>query len=215
MGRRKKEPAHIHRQRIAVAAETLFASKGVSVTSMDDIAKAAGYSKATLYVYFQSKEEIIGVLTLKSMEGLYECLSQALQSTKSMQEKYYLLCQALLQYSEDYPFYFKTVLEQINIDMEHSDCPKEDYETFHIGEKINHLLYDFLSEGIKSCIFRDDLVILPTIFSFWGALSGLIQLATNKETYLLQELNQTKQEFLNYGFTMFYRSITKEEYHDE
>ena len=215
MGRRKKEPAHIHRQRIAVAAETLFASKGVSVTSMDDIAKAAGYSKATLYVYFQSKEEIIGVLALKSMEGLYECLSQALQSTKSMQEKYYLLCQALLQYSEDYPFYFKTVLEQINIDMEHSDCPKEDYETFHIGEKINHLLYDFLSEGIKSGIFRDDLVILPTIFSFWGALSGLIQLATNKETYLLQELNQTKQEFLNYGFTMFYRSITKEEYHDE
>lgn len=210
MGRRIKEPAHVHRERIAAAAETLFTSKGVTSTSMDDIAKAAGYSKATLYVYFKNKEEIIGVLTFKSMEGLYQYLSECLSSTGSIQEKYFLLCHALLHYSEDYPFYFKTVLENINIDMEHSDCPDEDYETFHMGEKINHLLCKFLTDGIKSGILRSDLAILPTVFSFWGALSGLIQLATSKEAYILQELKQTKQEFLTYGFTMFYRSIAKE-----
>lgn len=38
--------------------------KGIAATSMDDIAKAAGYSKATLYVYFENKEEIVGILVL-------------------------------------------------------------------------------------------------------------------------------------------------------
>lgn len=36
--------------------------KGIAATSMDDIAKASGYSKATLYVYFENKEEIAVLL---------------------------------------------------------------------------------------------------------------------------------------------------------
>ena len=50
MGRRKKEPKSVHRKTIAAAASRLFQEKGVSATSMDDIAKEAGYSKATLYI---------------------------------------------------------------------------------------------------------------------------------------------------------------------
>ena len=55
MGRRKKEPKSVHRENIASAASGLFMEKGIVATSMDDIAKAAGYSKATLYVYFKKK----------------------------------------------------------------------------------------------------------------------------------------------------------------
>lgn len=59
MGRRKKEPKFVHREKIASAAQRLFMEKGIEAASMDDIAKAAGYSKATLYVYFKNKEEIV------------------------------------------------------------------------------------------------------------------------------------------------------------
>ena len=58
MGRRKKEPRSVHRENIVSAASALFLEKGIAAASMDDIAKAAGYSKATLYVYFENKEEI-------------------------------------------------------------------------------------------------------------------------------------------------------------
>lgn len=40
----------MHREKIVSAASVLFMEKGIAQTSMDDIAKAAGYSKATLYV---------------------------------------------------------------------------------------------------------------------------------------------------------------------
>ena len=62
MGRRKREPESTHRENIAMAAERLFYARGTEATTMNDIAKAAGYSKATLYVYFADKEEIVSSL---------------------------------------------------------------------------------------------------------------------------------------------------------
>lgn len=62
MGRRKKEAPEIHRETISFAAEHLFLQKGIEVITMDEIAKEAGYSKATLYVYFKNKEEIVAIL---------------------------------------------------------------------------------------------------------------------------------------------------------
>lgn len=48
-----------HREKIASAAQVLFMKKGTGAATMDDVAKAAGYSKATLYVYFKNKEAYI------------------------------------------------------------------------------------------------------------------------------------------------------------
>ena len=60
MGRRKKEPKSVHREKIATAASALFMEKGIAATSMDDIAKAAGYSKATKARHDGSKLKKLG-----------------------------------------------------------------------------------------------------------------------------------------------------------
>ena len=44
---------------IIEASITLFCERGLDLTSMQDIANAAGISKATLYFYFDSKAELI------------------------------------------------------------------------------------------------------------------------------------------------------------
>lgn len=61
---KKQALTEFHRGSILAAAERLFAEKGTEKTTMDDIAREAEYSKATLYVYFQSKEEIINAILL-------------------------------------------------------------------------------------------------------------------------------------------------------
>ena len=83
MGRRKKEPRAVHRENIASAASVLFMENGITATSMSDIAEAAGYSKATLYVYFENKEEIIGLLVLESMQKLYGYIVAALEEQQT------------------------------------------------------------------------------------------------------------------------------------
>jgi AcrR family transcriptional regulator len=47
------------KNQILNAAGTVFAEKGVHEARMDDIAKQSGFSKGTLYWYFNSKEEIL------------------------------------------------------------------------------------------------------------------------------------------------------------
>ncbi|MDO5603257.1 MAG: TetR/AcrR family transcriptional regulator, partial [Oscillospiraceae bacterium] len=106
MGRRKKEPASVHRETIAKAAEQLFARGGFEAATMNDIAKEAGYSKATIYVYFADKEEIVHFLVLKSMKMLYEHISEAVAGQAPAKEKYLGICSALVNYQEQYPFYF-------------------------------------------------------------------------------------------------------------
>ena len=207
MARRKKEPRSVHREKIASAASVLFMDKGIVATSMDDIAKAAGYSKATLYVYFENKEEIVGILVLDSMKKLYHYIVSALEQQETTKEQYNFICRGLVQYQEEFPFYFKMVLDKINIDFESHDYLPEEKETYQIGEEINEKIKEFLISGIDKGDLRGNRKIMPTIFNLWGMMSGLIQFAANKEEYIKKAMGLSKTQFLEYGFHMLYCSI--------
>ncbi|MDE5778599.1 MAG: TetR/AcrR family transcriptional regulator, partial [Lachnospiraceae bacterium] len=134
-------------------------------------------------------------------------INSALKQSNDTKERYKKICYALVKYQEEYPFYFKMVLETINIDFDTTNFSPEEKETFLVGEQINDLLSIFLKAGINKGDIRSDIEILPTIFSFWGMLAGLIQTATNKETYIEQSMKKNKMEFLLYGFELLYNSI--------
>ena len=207
MGRRKKEPRSVHRENIVSAASALFMERGIAATSMDDIAKAAGYSKATLYVYFENKEEIVGILVLNSMKKLYDYISSALIQHETTKARYDFICRGLVQYQEEFPFYFKMVLDKINIDFESKEYLPEERETYQIGEEINEKIKNFLLSGMEKGDLRNDLDIMPAIFNFWGMLSGIIQLAANKEEYIKKSMGLSKIKFLEYGFSLVYHSL--------
>ena len=211
MGRRKKEPRSVHRENIVSAASALFMERGIAATSMDDIAKAAGYSKATLYVYFENKEEIVGILALNSMKKLYDYISSALIQHDTTKARYDFICRGLVQYQEEFPFYFKMVLDKINIDFESKEYLPEERETYQIGEEINEKIKNFLLSGMEKGDLRNDLDIMPAIFNFWGMLSGIIQLAANKEEYIKKSMGLSKIKFLEYGFSLVYHSLAIKE----
>lgn len=79
---------------------------------MDEIAQKSGYSKATLYVYFKDKEEIVSFLVLESMEKLYGHILQALESDGTTKTRYDNICQSLLKYQQTFPFYFQLALRK-------------------------------------------------------------------------------------------------------
>ncbi|MDO4514646.1 MAG: TetR/AcrR family transcriptional regulator [Lachnospiraceae bacterium] len=207
MARRKKEPQSNHRKNIAEAAQRLFTEKGIESTSMNEIAKESGYSKATLYVYFKDKEELVGVLVLESMQKLYDYLRKTLEDTENVSECFYKICNAFVDYQEEYPFYFELLLKAINVDFETTRFLPEEKETFLVGERINALLIAFFEQGIERGIIRGDLDILPTIFALWGMISGVIMLSVNKQEYISMQMKKTKRDFLKQGFDLLYQSI--------
>ena len=206
MGRRIKQPRSVHRETIAAAASALFMKAGIAAVSMDEIAAAAGYSKATLYVYFQNKEGIVGLLVLESMKKLYACICAALEEERGAWEQYLRICRALAQYQTDFPFYFQMALERINIDFNGEHLP-EDEETYQIGERINEKLNDFVRSGMERGELRQDLEPRAAVFQLWGMLAGLIQLADSKEPYIQAAMGLTREQFLESGFALLGRAL--------
>ena len=211
MGRRKKEPRSAHREKIAAAASELFLERGTAAVSMDEIARAAGYSKATLYVYFENKEEIICLLTLESMKKLHGYIAAALAEEETTEARYRGICRGLVRYQREFPLYFKMALEHIDTDFADRDVLPEERETYRVGEAINGLLRAFLLDGVERGALRRDLEVLPVIFCFWGMLSGLILLETNKGAYIQSAAGVSGERFLDGGFRMLYRAIAAEE----
>ncbi len=66
---------HKSRQAILNAALPLFARKGYSRTTTDEIARRARISKGLIYNYFSSKEEILESLIVESFEKAFPMLT--------------------------------------------------------------------------------------------------------------------------------------------
>ena len=71
------------RQSILDAAYNLFSEKGFERTSMSDICARVGGSKATIYSYFDSKEELFVECMLSLAENYLEGVLSELQSSAS------------------------------------------------------------------------------------------------------------------------------------
>ncbi len=81
---------------ILQAAWDLFLERGISGTSMEDIARRCQLARGTLYLYFPSKDEIAFELLLQATEDLLIALSTALdpslpavQQIEKLAETYY------------------------------------------------------------------------------------------------------------------------------
>jgi AcrR family transcriptional regulator len=59
------------RRQVVEGARSIFLAKGFDAASMSDIARAAGVSKGTLYVYFDNKEQLFEAIVQQ------ECLAHA------------------------------------------------------------------------------------------------------------------------------------------
>ena len=207
MARRIKEEPLIHKSRIAEVAVNLFRKGGIENTSMDDIAKEAGYSKATLYVYFHNKNDIVNFIKLRSMEELGSAIIKKLNETDDYKKSFMELCFELVHFQEEYPDYFDLVLQNIDVNVSKEDSPAFVNEIYESGAEINNAIGYFIKEGIKKGALKPAGNIVVFIFQLWGMISGLIKLASEKEKYILLSCNVSKKDFLTDGFEKIYSII--------
>jgi AcrR family transcriptional regulator len=74
--RRKEERA----PEILDAALACFAEKGFATTRMEDIARRAGISKGTIYLYFESKEAVFKALARAAVGGRMEEIGRFIEA---------------------------------------------------------------------------------------------------------------------------------------
>jgi AcrR family transcriptional regulator len=185
------------------AAEKLFLEKGVESTSLDEIAKTAGYSKATLYVYFKNKADIWNNILLSAMKMLKANVETAVATDGGTTQKYFALCDAIVDFSDEYPLYFESLLGMILL--ENEEISRQIYET---GEEITDMVGQLIKQGIKEGVVRSDVQVPNIAIVFWACISGMIRMSNQKEVYFSEKTGRGKKELLRYGFETLLQSIT-------
>lgn len=73
----------IRPDQILDAATEVLLAKGLSATTVDDIAAAAGLAKGTMYLYFKSKSQVIAALRLRHVQRMLVACAAAADRGRS------------------------------------------------------------------------------------------------------------------------------------
>ena len=206
---KKQALTEFHRGSILAAAERLFAAKGTEKTTMDDIARESEYSKATLYVYFQSKEEIVNAILLSSMVLLQKKIQAAVEHYGSWIQAYDAVCDAIIRFYGDNPTAYDNAIWEVPVNVEPDKMDKGRRDILQVGDATNAMLADFLRRGAAEGVVRIELPPNETVLLFWAALSGMVRMADSKNGYMGRSLGLSRDEFLRHGARMLLDAITK------
>ncbi|RDU24165.1 TetR/AcrR family transcriptional regulator [Anaerosacchariphilus polymeriproducens] len=207
---RKERRTEFNKSNIIAAAKKQFDKNGIAQTTVDDIAKEADYSKATLYAYFKSKEEIYHHIVFESMKELKNRIQNITVSTENFEHCFYSLCNTLADFHDENPLYFDSIVGKISV--KESDFEEQPVllEIYNIGEEINSELVSLLQRAEKDGILQSGMEPVTTVMSLWASLYGIILLASRKEGYMEEKLGITKETYMKAAYQMLYKSVIKE-----
>ncbi len=207
---KKDNIAALHKQNIMNAAELVFSEKGFNHATINDISKAADYSRRTIYAYFDSKEDIYNHIVLKGLRFLMMELSEGIAAETDFIQQYHAVCKAMTDYYTTSPHSFDAVnqLETKKIDFNH--LPKIVSDIFVVGEEINRLLEDLITDGMNKGVIKADVKVKETVSIIWSCISAILILVKNKGSFIEVALQTTVDSFLNYAFNQIINSILEE-----
>lgn len=85
-GRRVAGEDPAKREQILDGAKRVFMEQGFEAASMNDITRAAGVSKGTIYVYFENKEDLFGDMIERERRRITETVRHALDGQQPIAE---------------------------------------------------------------------------------------------------------------------------------
>ena len=206
---RKEREKEIRRSDIIEAAETVFFTKGYDRATMDDVAKKAEFSKRTVYVYFNSKEQIYFEIMARGYRLLIHMLKEQLEKSCDAVETIRQIALTFYQFSLEQPDYFKAIMEyengELDFKSENPDSSRE--ECYALGEEILGYLTSAIEAGITENAIRSDLDVTKTALVLWASMIGVFHIAIKKENYLKIYHGTTPNELITAAFQMMIGSI--------
>ncbi len=172
---RRLREKEARRQSILEAAAAAFLERGISASTMDQIAERAEISKAALYLYFRSKEELCLALLVHASRPLNDALEAARDPAALLFEQLMQLIRAYYDFYRQRPDYFRLifVLEHPPNGGKVADALRAEWTA--LGREGIQILANVIAAGIQQGVIRrcDP---WKTAVAFWAALTGVIVL---------------------------------------
>ena len=108
---KKAAVARYHRKTLMEVADRLLTELGYDGMNMNLLAKEAKYSKATVYVYFSSKDEIVRLLCIERLDLFRREIAVILKNNSDRDEKLAAVRYALDEFVREDGIYFDFICE--------------------------------------------------------------------------------------------------------
>jgi AcrR family transcriptional regulator len=161
---------------ILKSARTLFFKKGFNNVTVDEIAKSSELGKGSIYLYFNSKEEIYAQILLNDIEDFNQQVFVLLNKKKTAAD-------LLVEFSYIYVDFFYNDGELFRILMTYMLQPAK----MNLTEKLNSqiltanarsidVIGKILQLGVSSKEFPANINLKKNQNAIWGLLNGIISL---------------------------------------
>ena len=156
------------RERILLAAASLFANKGYAGTAVREIVAAAGVTKPTLYYYFKNKEDLYVQLMDHATETFLQLVDAALAGPGRVRERMVAL------YSNIYAV-FRERLDAVRLVYSMLYGPQGAAPTYDLSKANQYLdsvVRQILQEGVAAGELRDE-NLEEAVFMLLGMMDSL------------------------------------------
>ena len=185
----KKEIVTEFRTReILAAARRLMLNRGVEAVTVEEIAAAAGVAKGTVYLYFQSKEDLVQALISQVGENMLADIEDIVRGPGSPPEKIQRLASLILAYLMReralFPAYARDLLRG------GQGAPKNYWRRIQeMEERFVDLVTGLFADGIASGQFiQADPRLLTFLLRGMVRAVGYYQMAEGQETAVQEAL---------------------------
>jgi AcrR family transcriptional regulator len=198
--RKKKEKEKENRRNIILkAARRLFMDRGFKAVTVDSIAEKAEVSKGSIYLCFESKEEIYAQILIADNLALYERVKYFASIEASAS-------QLLQEFSRIYVNYFMNDKELFRILMtfmmqttQMNLTANQNTELIRSTNENIMIISEIIQKGIASGEFAPVNNLRQVQNAIWGMLNGVISLFlfTGNPIKRMERIHSTVQDSLN------------------
>jgi len=107
---RREREKQKRRRDIIDAARTLFFEKGLRATTIDDIARSTELARGTIYLYFETKEEIYATVLMEGLDILQKLLEESHDSSADALTNLLSGHDAYMRFHDEYPHHHSVML---------------------------------------------------------------------------------------------------------
>ncbi len=171
----KESRKQLKAKRILDCAEAIMRREGLDGLNMDALAEMAGMAKGTLYLYFNSKEDVIAHLTIRARKTLLEAFTLEIQKHQDPLEQIKGIMWANFRYYQT---------NRLHHDLNAFYDVNKHLDNTSALRNMGIIFQDFIVSVIKKA--KDEQCIKAHIneeelsFMMWGMSFGMLQLIETK-----------------------------------
>ena len=198
---KREQAKQSKRFKIIEAAEKVFFEKGLQNATMDDVTRQTTFSKATVYSYFASKDELFFTICQRGNDILQKKLQKATKTQKLGVDKVRAIGWSFFEFAMIYPHYYRFISYFVS------------GSGFAINEKLEATMLD-LDKILEDCIqigIKDGSIkpVNATLVSkcLWAMATGILDLIFQKGDLLEKYRNIGKQSIFQTFFQLLEQSL--------